>query len=233
MSRDARRRNTSRLRVGYRGTWLTVVGLAVLVGCIAAPLFRPADVLTTNALALFVVVTLVSWMVRACLELPMRSILLGGVRMGLVGAAGMTAATTYVEAAGMAVWWLVAAAVVTSPWVTGAAATRLRPSAGDPGPASLEEIPPGPAPVWLAHPGLVGSMSTTDLLCAWRSSRWQLPECRSAAEVAHLVRVRQAYLDELERRDPVGMTAWIRSAPGPGTDPGAYLSADSGSADAG
>ena len=54
--------------------------------------------------------------------------------------------------------------------------------------------------------------STSDIGWAWERSSRQLARCQSAAEQLSLVRERQAYLDELARRDSWGLTRWGRNA---------------------
>ncbi len=226
MGQDRRGTWPGRRRVGHREIWAAFVAVVVVIGCAAAPLFWPVRTVVDNAAALFVVVFLITTVVQICREAPPRSVLLGGLRAGALGAAVVMAVSTYVEMGGAAVWWLVGIVAATSPRATALLASRLGP--GDTrGPAPLEQIPSGPAPVWTAHPGRVDSMSTPELVAAWRGSGWQLRTCRSAADMTHLVRLRQAYLDELERRDPAGVEAWMRSGPRVGTDPGTFLSADS------
>lgn len=54
--------------------------------------------------------------------------------------------------------------------------------------------------------------TTADIGWAWERSSRHLARCRSAAERLPLVRERQAYLDELARRDSAGLAQWGRNA---------------------
>jgi hypothetical protein len=50
--------------------------------------------------------------------------------------------------------------------------------------------------------------STSDIGKAWERTSLQLGRCRSMADRMRLVAERQAYLDELARRDSPGLTRW-------------------------
>jgi hypothetical protein len=73
-------------------------------------------------------------------------------------------------------------------------------------------------------------------LCAlWRRLFWQLVDQRDAADAVSTVAWRQACLDELERRDPAAVRAWLdsgaRASGGPErflTDHGRHGDADAG-----
>ena len=54
--------------------------------------------------------------------------------------------------------------------------------------------------------------STADIGWAWERSSRQLARCPSTAEQLLLVSERQAYLDELARRDSWGLARWGRNA---------------------
>lgn len=65
---------------------------------------------------------------------------------------------------------------------------------------------------------------TDEQLCQeWRASYLVLQERTSAAEIIETVEERQRYLDELERRDPGGLTAWLASGARAGGNPLPYL----------
>ncbi len=54
--------------------------------------------------------------------------------------------------------------------------------------------------------------STADIGWAWERSSRQLARFQSPAVRESLVRERQAYLDELDRRDSWGLDRWARNA---------------------
>jgi hypothetical protein len=80
---------------------------------------------------------------------------------------------------------------------------------------------------YFSEPGqhLVEPRSLTDRqLCqAWCQSYATLHRSPSAAEMAQTVQRRQAYLDEIERRNAAGLTGWLVSNPSPADDPLPYL----------
>ncbi|MFN8193827.1 MAG: hypothetical protein U0R80_06025 [Nocardioidaceae bacterium] len=226
MQRSGQGRETGGRRTGHRRAWAVLVGAAVALGLVAAPFLWSPMTLVSNAVAFFAILTLIAWVTLSCLDGEFRDVMLGGLRVAAVGVLLGIAVTSYVEMLGPAAWWLVALAVLTSPTAARLLRDRVRPALrGEP---AVEEIPAGPTPAWLVRTDGVEEMSTTDLVLAWRASLWQLRSCRSAPELAHLVRVRQAYLDELERRDPAGIAAWISSGPRASTDLGTYLTGDAG-----
>ncbi|ADB30344.1 hypothetical protein Kfla_1241 [Kribbella flavida DSM 17836] len=66
----------------------------------------------------------------------------------------------------------------------------------------------------------VSRMTTAELCRAWTTSSQQL---RSGPGTLPVVRLRQLYLDELERRDPVGFNAWLASSASAAGDPSRFL----------
>jgi hypothetical protein len=62
-----------------------------------------------------------------------------------------------------------------------------------------------------------------DLCQAWGRSYGWLEGTDSLALQAYIVTLRQAYLDELERRDPAGLGAWLDSCPRPRGGPEKFL----------
>ena len=72
----------------------------------------------------------------------------------------------------------------------------------------------------------VRSLSTAELCLAWRTSHPALCRARRRGDLpaqARLVALRQAYLDELERRDPAGFAEWLAHDARPTGDPRSYL----------
>lgn len=71
---------------------------------------------------------------------------------------------------------------------------------------SATSLATGPAPA----PEL-GSLDDAALCLAWRQSFRRLETARTAAERLSVVEQRQRYLDELHRRSPQGLAAWLAS----------------------
>lgn len=71
----------------------------------------------------------------------------------------------------------------------------------------------------------VEGLADGELCRVWRGSYSALLEAPDAATAAQVVRVRQAYLDELDRRHERAMSAWLASGPRPATGPERFLQA--------
>lgn len=66
----------------------------------------------------------------------------------------------------------------------------------------------GPAPS-LPHPSAIPPMSEREVCEAWSNSYIALQTAPTAAERIRIVALRQAYLDELEHRNPQGLQRWL------------------------
>jgi hypothetical protein len=71
----------------------------------------------------------------------------------------------------------------------------------------------------IAHSGL----SNADLCRAWQESFDALRKSESPAVRLRIVEARQRYLDELERRDPDGLHAWLESNASPAGNPARFV----------
>ncbi len=69
-------------------------------------------------------------------------------------------------------------------------------------------------------------LSTAELCLAWRRSYLALLDLPPGPGRCELVRLRGCLLDELERRDPAGLTRWLADGARAGSDPGRYLATD-------
>lgn len=112
---------------------------------------------------------------------------------------------------------VVLSVVVTSPAVArrlgpvlpGARSAGHRPRRGRRLPDVMEQVRGGTPLEAETFAGMVRALDDGELCQAWRESHevlgyTHLPELRS-----QLVALRQAYLDEMERRDPRGFAAWL------------------------
>ena len=102
---------------------------------------------------------------------------------------------------------------------------RRRPASPSSRARPMHEQPPGTVPSppdpWSSHPQYSPSQSHAqyslaelddDALCRlWRHTYWQLELQATEAGVLDLVALRQACLDELERRAPSAVHAWLSS----------------------
>ncbi|WP_410627641.1 hypothetical protein [Amycolatopsis sp. cmx-8-4] len=125
---------------------------------------------------------------------------------GLVAVAGGTAAASLlvVVATAWAVWRF-----------------RPRPAPSTP-PVVVEEAPGASGGTEVTE---VADLSTAELCLAWRRSYGELLRAPDEPARRRVVRSRQAYLDELERRDREGFARWLGSGARAGGDPQRYLAA--------
>ena len=103
---------------------------------------------------------------------------------------------------------------------SGAATSRVTARETTAGPAP-DPGPPTPAPD-------LGSMTTSELVMAWRRSYSQLLTVRSSPQLAAVAAMRQQLLDELERRDGAGVERWLRSGARAASDPSRFLQRPAG-----
>ncbi|MEV0291454.1 hypothetical protein AB0H36_45640 [Kribbella sp. NPDC050820] len=86
---------------------------------------------------------------------------------------------------------------------------------------------PDPEQVAAARPA-PADLSDEELSLAWRASFPALQRATSPAQRLRIVAERQEYLDELERRSPRGLAAWLASGARAAGDPRPYLQGESG-----
>lgn len=75
-------------------------------------------------------------------------------------------------------------------------------------------------------PVSVRSLTNQELCRAWRISYTALQRIQGTEDITHqagLIALRQAYLDELERRDPHGFARWLSSGARPSSDPSRFI----------
>lgn len=133
---------------------------------------------------------------------------------GLIGpaAVGLIAVFTF---AGVLIVLILAA---TTPALTSLVLARRQHARGDdahvaqPEPATPRDpaISLADGPVLIPEPEL-RSLDDEALCLAWRRSFSLLEASRSASERLSVVEQRQQYLDELQRRSPEGLAAWLAS----------------------
>ena len=134
----------------------------------------------------------------------------------------------------------------SAPWALSSTrtGTAAQASAGDPpardnrsaaGPPSPPQPPPAAAPTStgavpasepITPPGdlpAVSSLSTSELVLAWRRSYSELSAARSPQQLESVAARRQQLLDELERRDGHGVQRWLHSGARAASDPSRFL----------
>ena len=106
-------------------------------------------------------------------------------------------------------------AAPTVPPVTGP--VLLRRSDAEPAPAATDRWPEVSA---------MPMLSTADLCWGWRASFTALQRTSPRNDLQQclvLIGIRQRYLDEIARRDPVGCLRWLQAGARPAGDPSRYL----------
>jgi len=212
----------------YRGGWLIVAAALILTGMLAAAVMSLSSLVvlfTAFALVGAVVVLLVRQAdgprgQKGCI----RDILLGGCVAGSL--AGAFAGLTRIMGAAAIIVALVV--VASSPWVVGASRRWLR-TVPSPLDWPLDSViwalsysGPTYAPF---QPPAVQPVSDDQLLRqAWCASYRALEATTSRRKAIRIIEERSEYLDELERRNPAALAAWLASAATAADNPSTYLS---------
>jgi phage shock protein PspC (stress-responsive transcriptional regulator) len=121
-----------------------------------------------------------------------------------------------------------------SPYVARRWVGRLTDHGRLPPDATAGEQLPVPVPESTIHelesavePVVEAAELSDDALClAWRASFSALQKAGSVAERVHVVEVRRAYLEELERRNPPGVAAWLASGARAAGNPARFVLGD-------
>ena len=199
----------------YRLCWRIAVGVVAGLGVLLAVVLVPPSTM----IAVFITAALVSLLVTATaaalregrspgvLKRYGRNLVLGGLAgVGAAGLGGLVGGVAFV---------LVLFAVLASPplmiWYAAVLDDRR------------------PAPARPSYPNIriihAETLSIDELCVAWTQSCSALRGA-SPAQALRFVEARQRYLDELERRDPAGVRAWLATAASAAGDPSPYISRD-------
>jgi hypothetical protein len=73
------------------------------------------------------------------------------------------------------------------------------------------------------HPSVVAALTNAELCALWRSSYTALQRASTTTARTLLVANRQVYLDEMERRNPTALNAWLTSGARAASGPDGYL----------
>lgn len=192
-----------------------------LVGSLLAPLtLRPAQFVGLLLVGAFVgaFVALLSRSVAEDRTLGTREALSEAGRNGAVGAVWTVAAGVLVLSLGDSGWAVVAAAAFGYPLLRSLARLVRRSqdvrtwdhSAAERGRTRLSTPP-------------FENCSTSELAAAWGVSYDMLQAASSPRIKARIVALREAYLDELERRDRLGLRRWLTTSADPASDTGPFF----------
>ncbi|MDT7710054.1 MAG: hypothetical protein QOG20_5661 [Pseudonocardiales bacterium] len=90
---------------------------------------------------------------------------------------------------------------------------------------------PDPVELQVTLRPVADGLSIPELCQQWRRSYLALGRARDLAGRAQVVSFRAGYLDELERRDPVGFRRWLRDGARAASDPSRFVTAHRRSTD--
>src|SRR4051812_18321389 len=208
----------------YRSSWLLAWSTTSLLGVCLALLLWPVGAVVL----LFAVAATTAALVAACahdpVAVPAREAI--GIRLRRVavraGALGAGEIAVMALAAGapplLLVLLLLAGA--TSPNFVGLVRAHL-----DDRNPRLSSLRPDRGRVWSATAvSTAQGLTDHDLCHAWCTSFDVLQSTSDVEARARIVCLRQAYLDELDRRDPHGLHAWLTSGARATGNPDRYLS---------
>ena len=199
----------------YRLVWRIAVGVTGAAGLLLAVVLVPLSTM----ISVFVTAALVSALATATAfalrERRARGVLRQyGRNLLLGGAAGVVAAGLGEIVGGLA-FVVVLLVVATSPPLMSWYAARLG-----------HHRPAAPPPAYPDVRVMRAETLTVEELCtAWTRSCTELRGA-SPAQALRFVEARQYYLDELERRDPDGLRAWLATAASASGDPSRFITRD-------
>ncbi len=218
----------------YRDVWVTLTAVTATVGvCIAVLTWSVAGVTGAFIAGGVMGGAMTAALAPEDLSRPWRRAALGALAsgVGVVSVAGLVV----VLRAGALV--LLLAATLSAPPLVRLLRERL--AAKRPKPPAEQETETverplddlvgdnWPAPdrvtIELSLPMAPESLDDDALCWAWRRSYVVLQHTRTSATRLHVVQVRQAYLDELERRNAMGLAAWLASGARAAGNPSRFI----------
>ena len=199
----------------YRLVWRIAVGVVAGVGVLLAVLLVPPSTMIAVFVAAALVSALVTGTAEALRESRSRGMLRRYGRHTLAGGFAGIGAAGLGALVGGVVFLVILLAVLTSPPLTTWYAARLGRHR--------------PAPARPSYPNIriirAETLSIDELCTAWTQSCLDLRDA-SPAQALRFVEARQRYLDELERRDPDGLRAWLATAASASGDPSRFIARD-------
>jgi hypothetical protein len=207
----------------YRSSWLLAWSTTSLLGVCLALLLWPVGAVVL----LFAVAATTAALISACthdpVDVPEPEALGTGlrrvaVRAGALGV-GAVAVVALAAVAPYVMLVLLVLAGATSPHCVGLVRGRL-----DDRRCRSSRLRPDQARAWSATAASTAQGLTDHDLChAWCTSFDVLQSTSNVEARARIVCLRQAYLDELDRRDPHGLHAWLTSGARATGNPDRYL----------
>lgn len=219
----------------YQSVWLSTCGALAALAVCSGLLFLPPMAL----LGLFAASASAAGIMTYCVygqggirplgTRDLRRVVATHAGAAGLGVAGLGAYWTYL---GLLTWPALLLVLVTSPWavrfILGQRVLQPKtprahasPAAG-PDRGDLAGAPGGPSSSFVCSPS-ARLLSNGELGVAWSASFVSLQAAISTSAIANIVALRQAYLDEIERRNPPGFRAWLDSGPRVASNPARYL----------
>jgi hypothetical protein len=210
----------------YRDAWMTMTAVVLVCGVWAAV----AELVLATVLTVFFFAAVLGGSVVVMMhdgDHPRTSRPRLVAESLLVGLGGVAVCGTF-ALLGTAAWLPLLVPVATSPWAVGHVVRVCRrrkpghPAAHEASARTVLAIAAEPSPV--VFPTLDPATLDLEELCwTWRRSYVCLQRCRTVAETSRVVAARQRCLDELERRNPDGLSAWLEAGARAASDPSRYL----------
>jgi hypothetical protein len=196
---------------GYRIVWRCAVIAVSAAGALVAVILLPPATMIAVFISAALVTTLAFATVLALRDEKPPGHVRRHVRNALLGGGAGVGATGLAQVVGGFAILIVLVAVAVSPPAASRYVARLG-----------EHRPAQPAP---AYPEVKRhrSLSVEELCTAWTQSCLDLRGA-SPAQALRFVEARQYYLDELERRDPDGLRAWLATAASASGSPRRFIS---------
>jgi len=218
----------------YRDVWVTLTAIIATVGvCIAFLTWEVAGVVGAFIAGAVMGGAMTAALAPENLPRPWRRAAVGAAAsgVGVVAIAGLVVVLQVVALV------LLLALTMSAPPVVRLLQKRLTAKAPKPASAAQEQPPEqplddlddaewptaDPATVEQSLPVAPEDLDDDALCWAWRRSYVVLQRTRSPATRLHIVEVRQAYLDELERRNAMGLSAWLASGARAAGNPSRFI----------
>ena len=241
---------SDRARVVARSWWWTAATTVAVVGWVAALLVTPFSALLASTVVCAALSLVVSAAVETSRENRGSSRAHASTTVDwrrlldstLVGTVGAVAVLGLLQVSVAAAAFVVLCLGAAAPWALSSPRTGTIEAASPEGSTSRDSrsasvpplppvAPPAPAAVPApADPGpppealpAVSSMSTPELVLAWRRSYSELSAARSPQQLETVAARRQQLLDELERRDGHGLQRWLHSGARAASDPSRFF----------
>ncbi len=215
----------------YRIIWWVAAAILTASGGIVAAATVPTDILVSAVIAAVLIGGGSPWLRPITLRTtpPPRTLLTIALRDGATWAAVVITVIGLITLAGAPALPLILLMAITSAPVCRYLRDRVEFTQSPPRSPRSPLIHPRPVDVPL-HPLPDCSQLSNEALCrCWRMSFPALKSdpstSPSATDALHLARTREAYLDEIEPRDPRGFARWLDSGARAGSDPAKFLTA--------